>query len=207
MKYYGVIGLLCLLFSCNQNGPGSVFRRQNSAGTEGMKLLKDSAHENKTDLIAGAWLIVAGKSIGRVSLDENMDSVLVLLGKPDAGNAAMGKSLSTWYANHDPSGHQTTIFAARQMGMGNEESRVKQIRVTSPFFKTREGVGVTSSAVQIGQFYHMRPVDSFTERGMLYIIYDTDKGIGFEIDQHKNCSAVIVHSASEKAGAVYLPFH
>lgn len=101
-------------------------------------------------LVKPAQLIVPGKSIGQTKLNENAKIVFEKLGKPDNDDAAMGKSLSTWYAHHNPSGYQTQIFCSRYSGNPDETvTHVIQIRVTSPYFKTANSIGVGSTLKQI----------------------------------------------------------
>ena len=52
--------------------------------------------------VSVAQLVVPGKSIGQTKLKEDAVLVYKKLGRPDAGDAAMGKSLATWYAGHHP---------------------------------------------------------------------------------------------------------
>jgi hypothetical protein len=81
----------------------------------------------------------AGVSIGQTTINESGENVHKRLGTPDGGDAAMGKSVSIWYANHDTTGYVTQMYFSR--GQGNDEiKRVKQIRVTSPFFKINNEV-------------------------------------------------------------------
>lgn len=157
--------------------------------------------------VIAAALIVPGKSIGHITLRENADSVYKALGKPDSGDAAMGKSLSTWYANHNPKGYQTQIFCSRYMGPPDENtSRVKQIRVTSPFFKTKEGIGTGAVLAQIQAKFKVIKTASFKNKKPPYAIFDNQKGIAFEVSGGK-CTAVIIYLPGDRGGINYLPFH
>lgn len=157
--------------------------------------------------VIAAALIVPGKSIGHITLRENADSVYKALGKPDSGDAAMGKSLSTWYANHNPTGYQTQIFCSRYMGSPAENtSRVKQIRVTSPFFKTKEGIGTGAVLAQVQAKFKVIKTASYSNKKPPYDIYDSKNGIAFEISD-KKCTAVIIYLPGDRGGINYLPFH
>ena len=158
--------------------------------------------------VPAAQLIVPGKSIGQTKLQEDAILVYKRLGRPDAGDAAMGKSLATWYAGHRPLGYQTQVFFSRYMGgMDDITSRVKQIRVTSPYFKTAAGIGPGSTLKQINAVFKARKTAAFTEHKQRYFIYDTFKGIAFESNASGKCTGVIVYLLGGRGGFTYLPFH
>lgn len=154
--------------------------------------------------IQPAQLIVPGQSIGLTRLDEPADSVTKRLGRPDAGDAAMGKSLSTWYAGHNPQGYRTGIFCSRQMG-ADETSRVQQIRITSPWFKTKEGLSVGADSTTISNYYTLKPTQRFSDNGIRGTEYSSPTGIAFELDQSGHCIGIIVRKPG--AGGSYLSFH
>lgn len=199
-KILGGFGLL--LAACNQS-PSKSTQTKKIADTVFNTII--STEEKQ---VSAAKLIVPGKSIGHIILRENADSVYKTLGKPDSGDAAMGKSLSTWYANHDPKGYQTQIFCSRNMGNPDETtSRVKQIRVTSPYFKTTEGIGVGSTLKEIDAVFKVKKTISYDKKKPPYAIYDNEKGIAFEIENNQKCTAVIVYLPGDRGGITYLSFH
>lgn len=158
--------------------------------------------------VPAAQLIVPGKSIGQTRLKENAELVFKRLGQADDGDAAMGKSLATWYAGHHPSGYQTQVFFSRYMaGMDDTTSRVKQIRVTSLYFKTANGIGPGSTLKQINTFFKVNKTAAFTENKRPYFIYDTHKGIAFETNASSICTGVIIYLSGDRGGFTYLPFH
>lgn len=158
--------------------------------------------------VSAAQLIVRGKSIGQTKLNEDAKLVFQRLGKPDGGDAAMGKSLAVWYANHNPQGYQTQIFFSRQMGAADENvSRVKQIRVTSPYFKTVNGIGAGSTLKQIHASFKVKKTASYKEKKQSFSVYDTDKGIAFETAATGKCVGVIVYLPEDRGGFTYFPFH
>ncbi|MFD1258085.1 hypothetical protein ACFQ3S_14855 [Mucilaginibacter terrae] len=161
----------------------------------------------KAEPVPAAKLIIPGKCIGQTQINENVAKVFKRLGRPDAGDAAMGKSLSIWYANHDTTGFQTMVFSTRQMGTENEDSMVKQIRITSPWFSTADGIYVRSTLQQIKQFYTVKKSAVVTKKDGKYSIYKTNKGIAFETDAQENCTAIIVFDPSFQPGQTYLPIY
>ncbi|WP_345953906.1 hypothetical protein [Mucilaginibacter sp. PAMB04168] len=152
-------------------------------------------------------LIVPGKSVGRTVLNDNGAEVVKRLGRPDAGDAAMGKAVSIWYANHDSTAHQTMIYTARQMGTSDETARVKQIRITSPWFTTADSVRTGVPLQQIKQHYELTKAAYYTKGKKQFTLYTTTRGITFEIDSYSNCSAIIIGEPQDKTGSLYLPFY
>lgn len=188
-KFLLILIFLLLINGCNQPKPAhAVFITQKS--------------------VTEAQLINPGKSIGKISLKEDAAEVYKLLGKPDSGDAAMGKSLSTWYANHDPKSYQTQIFCSRNMGNPDETiSRVIQIRVTSPYFKTVNSIGVGSTLKQINASFINKKTSSYKENKQNFFVYDTDKGIAFEVSAEGKCVGIIIHLLNNYSGTTYFPFH
>ena len=160
----------------------------------------DSASTSATD---SAWLLVPGKSAGKTKINEDADQLLKRMGKPDAGDAAMGKSLSFWYAGHDTSAHSIAVFTTRQMGV-EETALVKEIRVTSPDFKTIEGLHVTSTLTDIQKCHAVKPVDNFEYNGIKYTVYDDPEGIAFELSPQSQCVAIIIHEKGKPGEGSYM---
>lgn len=192
-----LLAAICLA-ACNQPDKKTETSKQ-ITGT-------DDTTITKTASIPTDKLITPGKSIGQTALNDNGADVTQRLGRPDAGDAAMGKSLSVWYANHDSTGYQTMIYASRQMGTDDETSRVKQIRITSPWFVTKDSVRVGSTLEQIGDLYKTQKTAWFKKDAKKFDIYQAD-GIAFEIDNQQRCTAIMVFTPDVKPGVTYLPFY
>ncbi|WP_419802178.1 hypothetical protein [Mucilaginibacter sp.] len=200
LKKLTVVCSFFLLLACNQPQTQSA-QTKKVADTVFSTVI--SAEEK---LVPAAALIVPGKSIGQITLRENADSVYKALGKPDSGDAAMGKSLSTWFADHNPKGYQTQVFCVRNLGNPDENiSRIKQIRVTSPYFKTSERIGAGSTLTEIQTKFKVIKTASYADKKPPYQIYDDKKGIAFEILNGK-CRAVIVYLPGDRGGITYLIF-
>ena len=82
-----------------------------------------------------ALLLIPGKAAGSITIDENTEILIKKFGKPDGGDAAMGKAIAVWYQNHDSTAYSIAVYSTRDMG-NDETPRIKQIRITSPAFKT-----------------------------------------------------------------------
>ena len=191
---------IALLCACGQ---------QQAANTTGQPADSAAIQSSSSDrTVSPSQLIVPGHSVGHTYLNESTAAVEKRLGLADEGDAAMGKSLYTWYNRHDTTGFQTSIYSETKMGV-DDTSRVKQIRITSPWFMTSEGLGVNASLKNIiAAGYLVTKAASFVEHTHKVDLYDTDKGIAFEIGaENELCSGIIIHEVSRPVSATYLPFH
>jgi hypothetical protein len=132
--------------------------------------------------------------------------VINQLGKPDASDAAMGKSLAVWYAGHDTSAYKTQIFFSRNMGV-DDTTRVQQIRVTSPAFKVSNKVYAGMPVKNAMAFYKLVKVGQFKEKGNSYTIYDVTKGIAFDADSKGNISGIAIYEPGRATKSPHLPFY
>jgi len=192
-----------LICGCGQNRPA--YKATDPTATE--VSVTDTTGEKP---VPAEQLILPGQSIGTISINENTDSVFSKLGKPDAGDAAMGKSLSTWYAKHDTTGYVTQVFFSKQMGTADEASRAKQIRITSPWFKTMDymSTGMHLQTIESKKEFNLKKVAQYTDGSKSYFIYDdADAGIAFEIDDKNVCTGIIVHEPGKDVNASYIAFH
>jgi len=146
------------------------------------------------------WLIVPGKSVGKVALNQNTDSVLSTLGKPDLTDGAMGSSMLTWLGKNGDSTSRVSIFTQRDMGGPDESiSRVKQIRVTSPQFKTAEGIGTGATLTDLNSSYSIKAVDKYKQ---LKVYDDLQHGIAFDVDSLTNrCVAISNYAPFDRKAA------
>jgi hypothetical protein len=153
------------------------------------------------------WLITPGKSIGHIVLNDDVQNTIKQLGKPDSSDAAMGSALMVWFAKHDPAGYRTAVFSHHNMGGKETVSHVQKILVTSPQFKTNDGLGVGSTKQDIQKIYTLKPTGNYTKKaGKVQVYTDLAKGVSFEIDGSGKCVSVVVHKANDTASA-YLNMH
>ncbi|WP_295769731.1 hypothetical protein [uncultured Mucilaginibacter sp.] len=201
MARFTVLLLAAVSFmACNQPASKNVKAEETTvtSSSTSTELEKNSVSNNQ--------LIIPGKSIGQTALNDNGADVTRRLGRPDAGDAAMGKSMSVWYANHDSTSYETMIFTSRQMGTEDETSRVKQIRITSPWFVTKDSVKVGSSFEQIEDLYQPTKTAWFKKDLKRFEIYQAN-GIAFEINNEQKCTAIMVFIPDVKPAGTYLPFY
>lgn len=159
--------------------------------------------------------IVAGRSIGKTYINEKMELLGAELGKPDDGDAAMGKAISIWTI--DPSGrgtdtitHTITVYSTTNFGAKDEAPKVESIRITSPYFKTPEMVrsGSTLAFIKLQYPTIKKPTATYTDKktGEEITIYDEQKqGISFEISPSGKCIGIGVHKPGKKITDAYLP--
>ena len=159
-----------------------------------------------TPAVAADWLIVPGKSVGQTALGQTSEEVTKRLGPADAGDAAMMHAVSVWYAGGKAkTGNSVAIFTVRDAG-NDPAARIKQIRVNSPRFRTASGVGPGSTLAQIKAYFSLTPTNRYTEIDKAYTLFDSDAGIGFEVDDNDVCTSVIIHAAGEAFSGTYLNF-
>ena len=165
---------------------------------------------NTNKVVDERFLIIAGRSVGEISIGEDMEQVGKKLGRPNAGDAAMGKAWGIWFSNDSTGGHRNEIAvysAYRDTSMRVKD--VKQIRITSDQFKTKDGLttGCTLNAMK-SKFSDLVQVASYlNERNDTVSVYDSKKsGIGFEFSQKKSV-ALTVHPIGKSVNDTYLTLH
>ena len=193
---YLFIIALGILFSCNSNSSNSI------------KLNSDSLY---VDEIEAKLLIVPGKSIGRYFLGQDMVKVDSLKGKPDTGDAAMGKAWSIWYGKNSTGGKRNEIAIYSGYADSTMSSKaVKQIRVISGKFQTIEGLNngnlISSFTAKYADFHQIATyVD--TELGDTIKVFDS-KSNGIAVEFLRDISrAITVHAKGEQLNESYYTLH
>jgi len=188
-KYLIIPAIAVLIFGCD------------SLSTH--KSLADSIHAVDTPLktITPAKLIVPGKRIGDIYINENADSVVAKLGKPDSSDAAMGASFMAWFDKKGKNIHQTSIYAHRNMGAADEKvNYIKEIRETSPSFKTADYGGAGSEIKDVIKLYKLEKHPAPGNK-KLWLYDNYQAGIGFEVDSTGKCLAVYIHAPGDSSAA------
>lgn len=202
---YLIISIITLSFlSCrHKTAPPNNMGALKSTDTT-LILKTEEANPLKGKAITAKQLIVPGKSIGQTKVDESMETVFERFGRPDSADAAMGSSLAVWYDNHNKAGYKTSIFARHNYNGNNEVfQHARKILVTSPYFRTAEGIGCGNTLSQIRKYYTLKQGSSYKEKGKPIVVYsDVAKGIAFEIDPTLDkCIAVLVHKPNDEGSA------
>ena len=168
--------------------------------------------ENHTDAnmasatIASDKLIVPGKSIGQITLNESAATIIARLGKPDFSDAAMGKNVSVWYTDHSKNGYSTHMYFSTNMG-NEDTSRVKTIRVSSPSFKTQNHLYAGVLIADAKKLYKLDSLSTFKINGSRCVLYDdAAAGIAFDIDRSGNIIGITVHEPGKSVINAYEAF-
>jgi hypothetical protein len=159
-------------------------------------------------IIDERFLIVPGRSVGEISLGEDMVVVSKRLGKPDAGDAAMGKAWGIWYNIGSKDKDELAIYSAyRDTSMRVKE--VKQIRITSIVYKTQDGFTTqrTMNDTEL-RFPGMEQVATYlNENQDTVLVYDAQSdGIGFEFLKGRGIS-ITIHTKNVAVNHTYLTLH
>lgn len=153
-----------------------------------------------------AWRIEPGKYIGNTKVGMPTADIINTLGKPDFGDAAMGKSWSGWYSGVDSSKYAAIYSTTGPTG--EAAYHVKQVRVNSSSFKTKSGIKVGSLLTSIKKAYprisRIAVYENPSNHQRIEIYDEKNKGITFEITG-KVCTAVAVHHTGESANT-YIQF-
>lgn len=150
-------------------------------------------------------MIVPGKSVGLTNIGEDVALVTERLGRPDAGDAAMGKAVAIWYAAHTKGDDLIAVYTEREMGV-DDTNRIKMIRVTSPGFNTAEGIHTGSNIADIRQHFNILPQARYSAHEHHYTLFAA-KGIAFEVNADSVLTGIIVHEMDRPANSGYIPFH
>ena len=203
MKFFSIISLLFFFISCGQ---------QEKSIKDGVivdsLLPKNNLVINAADTLTdSSKLIIPGKSLGPIYLMERSDSVFLKLGKPDAGDAAMGKSVSI-YKNKD-NNTDLKIYFVTNMGAQNEAPRAKLIHTNSSFFTTENNIKVGSTLEEIKEYFlDIKHIAVVTINKDSLQLFDAEKeGITFEVDSKNICRGLTVHLVGEGLQPTYLPFY
>ena len=145
---------------------------------------------------AGAsGFITPGVGIGRVLLGQRLDEVHASLGAPKLSDAAMGGRLwEIWRSGTAFDGkrqngpEELEIYFTRERSDLGGPSLVRQIRVSSPFFRTPSGVSIRSSFSEISESFPNLRIDEELTYALsggrnekeFEMFVDRTRGIAFE---------------------------
>lgn len=139
--------------------------------------------------------IIPGEGIGRVFLGQKLDEVHASIGVPKLSDAGMGGKLwEIWRSGPVFEGKRQNGFEELEIYFTREQtdlggpSVVRQIRITSPFFRTLSGISIRSSFSEIiTNFPNLRADEELTyalsgERNEkeIEMFVDQKRGIAFE---------------------------
>jgi hypothetical protein len=204
-NYLFAVLIAATTVSCRQKTSTNQTEKQ-VADTQKTIAAKQNSSTTNNNIITADKLILPGKSIGKTAINEDGEDIIKRLGKPDAGDAAMGKSVSIWYAKHDTAGYITQIYFTKQMGV-DDTNRAKLIRVTSPWFKVKEDINVGAPVKNAMSKLRLVKIGEGNGRQGPYTLYDDAKsGIAFEADNKGTCTGITIHEPGKKLAPNYLAF-
>lgn len=129
---------------------------------------------------AAARLIVPGRSIGQLRLGPHGRADLGHLRKPDASDAGMSQTRQVWTSQGHTLFVHTVSNGALNVSPLNGVT-LTTIRVTSPYFRTREGVHTDKTLAHIRRrFPHLHRLAASDVVGKTVLYDDTRQGIAFE---------------------------
>ncbi len=146
---------------------------------------------------AGDNLIIPGQSIGQTHLGRNGDLYLNKLPRPDGMDVGMSQTRQVWVSKKGGKRSDTLFIHTVSNGALNvrpiQGVTIDDIRVTSPWYHTNDGLSTGSTRAQIRRrFPNARPVD-----GDRTLYDDARLGIAFEFAQSATakspCIAIMVH--------------
>ncbi|MDQ7949812.1 MAG: hypothetical protein REI78_09550 [Pedobacter sp.] len=152
-------------------------------------------------------LIVPGKSIGRYFLGQDVQQVDSIKGKPDAGDAAMGKAWAIWYGKNTTNGKRNELAIYSSYKDSTMASKaVKQIRVISSKFETNDGLnnGNTLSNFQV-KYPDFKQIAVYYDSvlGDTIKVYDSQSN-GIAVEFLRDISrAITVHAKGEALNESY----
>jgi hypothetical protein len=194
-----------LLFSCTQNQDTTSAASGDQTTQSSNELVAvgtGSRRANTPIVVPSDSLIVPGVGMGNIKLDAEAAPIMKKLGKPDAGDAAMGKAVATWFEQHDKRRHVLSIFTAKDMG-NSPVAKVKQIRVTAPAFKTVQGISASSPLIEIQKAFNVKKEKSYQIKQQQIAVYADPSGIAFEVDEDGRCIGIVVYPKGDLHADTY----
>ncbi|MGN7722518.1 hypothetical protein [Chitinophaga sp. 22620] len=152
-------------------------------------------------------LLTPGESAGKFRLGQDMDSIFALLGKPDDGDAAMGKAWGIWH------GVDTIAVYSTYADSNMNRRTARQIVVSGEDYRTGNGIGRNTPLKTIREsFPALQPAATYVSdtNDTLWVYDEQAAGIAFDIrkkDGQLLCSAVTIHNRQEPVTATYLTIH
>ena len=168
--------------------------------------------ESEIKEIDSARLIVAGERAGKLYLGQDMQEVFKILGKPNEGDAAMGRSLGIWYtkSSADTTKRNPVAIFSSYRDSNMVAKAVKQLSVSAPEFSTIDGIHTGTRLSELTAVYPAikKTMVYVNEKSgdSLYVYDNQQAGIAFDM-QKDTCNAITVHAKNVAVNSTYLSLH
>ena len=154
--------------------------------------------------------IVAGRRIGHLVLGAEMDAAVKPLGPPSEEDGASGRLRATWIS-HGSKPQRLDVTGERDFNATRhvDDFYIRQIRVTSPFFRLSNGIQTGDKLEKIRRaFPQLRAVGTSKYAGHKVTVYDSKSaGIAFEVagnGENRRVLSVVVHRKGRGINQDYL---
>ncbi len=164
----------------------------------------------------GNPLIVPGKSVGEIALGMENPEIYQRLGKSAVGDAAMGRYWDGWFGKKEGGGRGAELnIRSGHSAEHDKDAAAEAIRVESPFFHTKEGIGTQSSVAEVWKAFPNLIYTGGDPNNEAVEVYEDDaRGMAIEVRRTFTstgsvpppgtswgaCQAIIVFPAGETGG-------
>jgi hypothetical protein len=200
---YTIVALLMIFITSCHSTEGNKNTAQHSDSTAASQQQASNVLDSNNKRTA--TLITPGHSIGDIAINVDASQVYQKYGKPDASDAAMGKATSAWKLAPDTSKYAIAIYTVRDMG-NDTTALIKRIRVTSPDYKTKEGLGTSSLLKDLQVAFKLKKENGYKKDQVPVQVYADPSGIAFEIDQQQRCIGIVVYEKGKLHPETYFGF-
>lgn len=160
--------------------------------------LEDSV---STDAVLADSLVEPGVSAGLFVLGADAGSAFSKMGRPDSGDAAMGKTMAIWKKN----GFLTSIYTERNMGV-DDTARIRMFRTTDPSYRTTGNARTGAALADLARSFDLKQTAWYRLGPDTIRVLTAPEGITFEVNQKMFCTGLILHAPGADPSASYLPF-
>ncbi|WP_341840204.1 hypothetical protein [Chitinophaga caseinilytica] len=153
------------------------------------------------DVVPADSLVKPGVSAGAFVLGADAAPAFTKMGKPDSGDAAMGKAMAIWKTH----GALTSLYTERNMGV-DDTARIRMFRTTDPSYRTSGNAGTGAALADLTRSFELKQTAWYRAGADTIRVLTAPEGITFEVNQKMFCTGLIVHAPGADPSASYLPF-
>ncbi len=161
-----------------------------------------------------AELIIPGEIIGHLRLGADENTATAKFPKSYYSEGAAGHSVEIWKSQDG----NTVAVASEVDSHGGLTRPIVEIEVSSPYFRTRGGIGPGSSLSAVEQAYPnaraVRHAPKSAYVGKIALLDDKTHGIAFQfpvasgkLSKNAHCTAVVIYAKGTGAMELYFPLY